>query len=47
MYLLVNGFEPTSSVFLGECATHQATVAGEKYEIAEEHFHFEAKILGV
>ena len=27
MYLPVTGMEPTSSVFLGKCVTHKATVA--------------------
>ena len=27
MYLPVDEFEPMSSVFLGECVTHQTTVA--------------------
>ena len=29
MYLAVPGFEPTSSVFLGEYVIHQATVADD------------------
>ena len=33
MHLPVSGFEPTSSVFLGECVTHWATVEDIKQRI--------------
>ena len=35
MFLPVPGFEPTSSVFLGECVTHSATVADALHCLSE------------
>ena len=35
MFLPVPGFEPMSSVFLGECVTHSATVADALHCLSE------------